>query len=97
MKKRELVAMLMESPFYFELLVRERLALVQQHLRRFSLNTTATKAGQFTGIQHLPTVRQPAGQGQTGQLSQREALMVPMGSCLAATWQKPLKPPEAHG
>lgn len=36
--KRELVAMLMESPFYFELLLRERLALVRQHQRRFSIS-----------------------------------------------------------
>ncbi len=66
LKRRELVAMLMESPFYFDLPVRERLVLVQQHHRRFSLNTTATKAGQFiccapTIIRHLPAARQPAG------------------------------------
>jgi hypothetical protein len=41
LKKRELVAMLMESPFYFELLPRERLMLVQQHHRRFSLKAVA--------------------------------------------------------
>jgi len=34
--KQELVAMLMESPFYFDLRLRERLVLVQQHYRRFS-------------------------------------------------------------
>jgi hypothetical protein len=43
MQKRELVVMFMESPFYFDLPVRERLWLVQQHYRRFSLTT---KAGQ---------------------------------------------------
>jgi hypothetical protein len=41
---RELVAMFMESPFYFDLHVRERLALVQQHRRRFSIDA---KAGQL--------------------------------------------------
>jgi tRNA G26 N,N-dimethylase Trm1 len=43
MNTRDLVAMFMESPFYFDLQVRERLALVQQHYRRFSINT---KVGQ---------------------------------------------------
>ncbi|MCK9376955.1 MAG: hypothetical protein M0P73_12470 [Syntrophobacterales bacterium] len=38
MDTRELVAMFMESPFYFDLQVRERLALMQQHRRRFSIN-----------------------------------------------------------
>lgn len=41
MNKREVVAMFMESPFYFDLQIRERLALVQEHYRRFSINTTA--------------------------------------------------------
>jgi len=36
MGKQEVVSMLMESPFYFDLLLRNRLALVQQHYRRFS-------------------------------------------------------------
>jgi len=35
MKKKELVAMLMESPFYFDILLGERLEIVQQHERRF--------------------------------------------------------------
>lgn len=43
MEKRELVAMFMESPFYFDLRLRERLVLVQQNQRRFSIST---KAGQ---------------------------------------------------
>jgi hypothetical protein len=43
LEKRELVAMFMESPFYFELRLRERLALVQQHQQRFSIGL---KAGQ---------------------------------------------------
>jgi hypothetical protein len=43
MQARELVAMFMESPFYFDLHVRERLALVQHHFKRFSINS---KAGQ---------------------------------------------------
>lgn len=34
--KRELVAMFMESPFYFELRVRERLFLLKDHLRRLA-------------------------------------------------------------
>jgi hypothetical protein len=35
MGKKELVAMLMESPFYFDILLGERLVIVQQHSRRF--------------------------------------------------------------
>ena len=34
--KRELVAMLMESPLYFDLLVRDRLALLRDHIKRFA-------------------------------------------------------------
>lgn len=36
MKKKELVSMFMESPFYFELTPRERLFLLEDHRRRFS-------------------------------------------------------------
>ena len=35
METKELVAMLMESPFYFDILLGERLVIVQQHSRRF--------------------------------------------------------------
>lgn len=41
--KRELVAMFMESPLYFDLQVRERLALLKDHIRRFAYR--ATQAG----------------------------------------------------
>ena len=34
-REKELVAMFMESPFYFELLVTERLKLLQDHERRY--------------------------------------------------------------
>jgi len=34
--KRELVAMFMESPLYFDLVVRERLTLLRDHIRRFA-------------------------------------------------------------
>ncbi|MGA9754953.1 MAG: hypothetical protein WBV23_07400 [Desulfobaccales bacterium] len=37
MRKKELVAMFMESPLYFELRVRERLELLREHISRFSL------------------------------------------------------------
>jgi hypothetical protein len=37
--KQEVVSMLMESPFYFDLLLPNRLVLVQQHYRRFSENS----------------------------------------------------------
>lgn len=37
MQARELVAMFMESQFYYDLQARERLALVQPHYRRFSI------------------------------------------------------------
>ena len=36
MRKKELVALFMESPIYFELLLRERLELLKDHIRRFS-------------------------------------------------------------
>ena len=35
MQKKDLVAMFMESPFYFELTPRERLFLLTDHRRRF--------------------------------------------------------------
>ena len=35
MQKKELVTLLMESPLYFDLRVEERLALLQDHVRRF--------------------------------------------------------------
>jgi len=41
LERKEFVAMLMESPFYFDLRPRERLMLVQQHHRRFSLKARA--------------------------------------------------------
>jgi hypothetical protein len=46
LEKRELVAMFMESPFYFDLRLRERLMLVQQYQRRFSINTKVAQSGQ---------------------------------------------------
>ncbi len=45
LKKQELVAMLMESPFYFDLLPRERLALLRRHSRRFGTNKQAAQTG----------------------------------------------------
>jgi hypothetical protein len=36
-RKKELVALFMESPLYFELRVWERLELLREHIRRFSL------------------------------------------------------------
>jgi hypothetical protein len=50
LEKRELVAMFMESPFYFELRLRERLALVQHHQRRFSLKVNARQSGSFDKV-----------------------------------------------
>ena len=41
MEKRDLVAMFMESPFYFDLRLQERLLLVQQHHHRFSIKVRA--------------------------------------------------------
>jgi len=40
LKKRELVAMFMESPFYFDLRVIERLALLRDHIRRFAFRAS---------------------------------------------------------
>lgn len=42
LEKKELVAMFMESPLYFELLVRERLELLRDHTRRFSRRNPLT-------------------------------------------------------
>jgi hypothetical protein len=38
--KRELVALFMESPLYFDLRVRERLALLRDHVRRFAFRAS---------------------------------------------------------
>jgi hypothetical protein len=35
MRKKELVAMFLESPFYFDLTLQERLFLLNDHRRRF--------------------------------------------------------------
>ena len=47
---RELVAMFMESPFYFDLHIRERLALVHRHRRRFSGNAKAGELADELGL-----------------------------------------------
>ena len=47
---RELVTMFMESPFYFDLHIRERLALVQRHRRRFSGNAEAGQLADELGL-----------------------------------------------
>jgi hypothetical protein len=44
MEKRELIAMLMESPFYFDLHLRERLGLLKYHQERFSLSGQTGRA-----------------------------------------------------
>jgi hypothetical protein len=49
LRKRELVAMFMESPLYFDLRVRERLALLKDHIRRFAFR--ASQSG-VTGLVH---------------------------------------------
>ena len=67
------------EPLLLRLRLRERLVLVQRQLRRFSINSTATKAGpcrlcapaSFTAGQQ-PDSRQ--GQGQSRQLAQAEVL-----------------------
>jgi hypothetical protein len=43
MCKKEIVAMFMESPFYFDLMLRERLELVQGHENRLSTNNQKEK------------------------------------------------------
>lgn len=48
LRKRELVAMFMESPFYFDLRVRERLALLRDHIRRFAFR--ASQSGVATPV-----------------------------------------------
>lgn len=47
LERKEFVAMLMESPFYFDLQPRERLLLVQQHHQRFSLKAGAGNAARL--------------------------------------------------
>ena len=44
LERKEVVAMFMESPFYFDLRPRERLLLVQQHQHRFSPKVRADNA-----------------------------------------------------
>ena len=43
--KRELVAMFMESPLYFDLRVRDRLALLKDHIRRFAFRASQSGLG----------------------------------------------------
>ncbi len=54
--KRELVAMFMESPLYFELRVRERLALLRDHIRRFAFRASHPECGLVHAGQVEPTV-----------------------------------------
>ncbi len=62
--KRELVAMFMESPFYFDLRVRDRLALLRDHIKRFSLRapqaglTALTHFGQIDPAANVATLSQ---------------------------------------
>ena len=39
MDRKELVAMFMESPFYFDMIIQERYELIQEHLNRYSTNS----------------------------------------------------------
>ncbi|MHB9073915.1 MAG: hypothetical protein ACYC6G_10345 [Desulfobaccales bacterium] len=61
LRKRELVAMFMESPFYFDLRVRERLALLRDHIRRFAFRasqsgvTTLVHSGRVDPSVHAQT------------------------------------------
>lgn len=50
MHRKELVAMLMESPFYFDVILQERLKLIQIHMDRFS-----TKSHAISNIFHKIT------------------------------------------
>ena len=52
MLRKELVAMFMESPFYFDLMLRERLGLVQQHGNRFSPQDWVKSNHSLAGIAH---------------------------------------------
>lgn len=52
MLRRELVAMFMESPFYFDMMLRERLGLVQKHENRFSTQDWGKSNHSFAGIAH---------------------------------------------
>jgi hypothetical protein len=52
MGKKELVAMFMESPLYFDMLVRERLTLIRDHIRRFAFR--ASQSGVTTLVHSGP-------------------------------------------
>lgn len=39
MDRKELVAMFMESPFYFDMIIQERYELIRDHLSRYSANS----------------------------------------------------------
>jgi hypothetical protein len=59
--KRELVAMFMESPLYFDLRVRDRLALLRDHIRRFAFRASQSElappvlSGQVESTVHVST------------------------------------------
>jgi hypothetical protein len=56
--KKELVAMLMESPLYFDLRLRDRLELVKDQARRLLHQTQVNGlAGQFKPLRPEPVVR----------------------------------------
>jgi hypothetical protein len=52
MLRRELVAMFMESPFYFDILLREKLGLVQKHGNRFLTQDWGKSNHSFAEIAH---------------------------------------------
>jgi len=66
MRKKELVSMFMESPFYFELTLRERLFLLKDHRRRFGKSGTVGLHYRAMSAAPLPpvVVAEPDGEGQ---------------------------------
>jgi hypothetical protein len=52
MLRRELVAMFMKSPFYFDMMLRDRLGLVQKYENRFSTQERSKSNHSFVGIAH---------------------------------------------
>ena len=61
MKKGELVAMFMESPFYFELTPRERLSLLEDHRRRFA--GRGARGPHYPAVEPAPSSLIAAGEG----------------------------------
>lgn len=80
MRRRELVAMFMESPFYFDMMPRERLGLLQQHENRFS---TGDRRKFSPAVPQVVCHHREAG-AETGR-----TIMIIVGAALRQTIHQP--------